>query len=139
VCIPGVGVFDEAIALILTQLLLRRGIGSRAEPAEALSGSRILDLKAKKVALVCLCYVEEATPAQIRYALRRLRRNAPDAHILVSLLGNGRKGEDAAELLDGGNASVVTGTLRATVEAIRTLAIACERASGSPRVAVRVG
>ena len=127
-CVPGVGVLDEAIALILTQLLLRRGIASRAEPAEALSGSRIVDLKARNVALVCLCYVEEATPAQIRYAIRRLRRNVPDAHILVSLLGNRRKGEDAAALLDGGNASVVSGTLRETVEAIRALAIACERA-----------
>jgi hypothetical protein len=83
--------------------------------------------------------VEEATPAQIRYALRRLRRNVPDAHILVSLLGNGRKGEDAAELPGGANASVVNGTLRETVEAIKALAIACERASGSPRVAERVG
>ena len=127
-CVPGVGVLDEAIALILAQLLLRRGIASRAEPAEALSGSRIVDLKARNVALVCLCYVEEATPAQIRYAIRRLRRNVPDAHILVSLLGNRRKGEDAAALLDSGNASVVSGTLRETVEAIRALAIACERA-----------
>jgi hypothetical protein len=132
VCVPGVGVFDEAIALILTQLLLRRGIASRAEPADALSGSRILDLKAKNLALVCLCYVEEATPAQIRYTLRRLRRNVPDAHILVSLLGSGRKGGNAAELPDGGNASVVTGTLRETVEAIRALAIASERRQVRP-------
>jgi predicted PurR-regulated permease PerM len=132
VCVPGVGVLDEAIALILTQLLLRRGIASRAEPAEALSGSRILDLKAKNLALVCLCYVEEATPAQIRYTLRRLRRNVPDAHILVSLLGSGRKGGNAAELPDGGNASVVTGTLRETVEAIRALAIASERRQVRP-------
>jgi predicted PurR-regulated permease PerM len=132
VCVPGVGVFDEAIALILTQLLLRRGIASRAEPADALSGSRILDLKAKNLDLVCLCYVEEATPAQIRYTLRRLRRNVPDAHILVSLLGSGRKGGNAAELPDGGNASVVTGTLRETVEAIRALAIASERRQVRP-------
>jgi predicted PurR-regulated permease PerM len=132
VCVPGVGVFDEAIALILTQLLLRRGIASRAEPADALSGSRILDLKAKNLDLVCLCYVEEATPAQIRYTLRRLRRNVPDAHILVSLLGSGRKGGNAAELPDGGNASVVTGTLRETVEAIRALAIASERRQARP-------
>jgi predicted PurR-regulated permease PerM len=132
VCVPGVGVFDEAIALILTQLLLRRGIASRAEPADALSGSRILDLKAKNLDLVCLCYVEEATPAQIRYTLRRLRRNVPDAHILVSLLGSGRKGGNSAELPDGGNASVVTGTLRETVEAIRALAIASERRQVRP-------
>jgi hypothetical protein len=132
VCVPGVGVFDEAIALILTQLLLRRGIAARAEPADALSGSRILDLKAKNLALVCLCYVEEATPAQIRYTLRRLRRNVPDAHILVSLLGNKRNGENAAELPDGGNASIATGTLRETVEAIRALAIASERRQVRP-------
>jgi len=36
---------------------------------------------------VCLCYVENPNPAQIHYAVRRLRRRTPGALILVALLG----------------------------------------------------
>src|SRR4029079_1576520 len=86
-CIPGLGLLDEAVALMVAQLIERDGIGARVEQADALSVSRIFSLDTKDVALVCLCYVESATSAQIRYALRRLRRKAPDAFILVAMLG----------------------------------------------------
>ena len=86
-CIPGLGLLDEAVALMVAQLIERDGIGARVEQADALSVSRIFSLDTKDVALVCLCYVESATSAQVRYALRRLRRKAPDAFILVTMLG----------------------------------------------------
>jgi hypothetical protein len=85
-CIPGVGLLDEAVAIVLTQLLQGRGIGARAEQADALSMSRLFALDTKDVVLICLCYLEHATPAQVRYAARRVRRRAPQAVILVSLL-----------------------------------------------------
>jgi predicted PurR-regulated permease PerM len=86
-CIPGLGLLDEAVALMVAQLVEREGIGARAEQADALSMSRIFSLDTNGVALVCLCYVANATSAQIRYAVRRLRRKAPKACILVSLAG----------------------------------------------------
>ena len=64
-CIPGLGLLDEAVALMVAQLIERNGIGARAERADALSISRIFTLDTKDVALVCLCYVENATSAQI--------------------------------------------------------------------------
>jgi hypothetical protein len=73
---------------MIAQLLERQGIGARVEKADALSMSRIFSLDTKDVALVCLCYIENATAAQIRYAIRRLRRKAPEAIILVTLVGN---------------------------------------------------
>ena len=87
-CIPGLGLLDEAAALILVQLLGREGIGARAEQADALSMARIFSLDMEEVAFICLCYVENATPAQIRYAIRRVRKKAPDVLILVALFGN---------------------------------------------------
>jgi len=86
-CVPGLGLLDEAAALMVTQLLDRQGIGARAEQADALSMSRIFTLDITDIALVCLCYVEDPSPAQIHYAVRRLRRRAPGAFILVALLG----------------------------------------------------
>src|SRR5208283_2361753 len=49
-CIPGLGLIDEALALIVTQLLERRGVGARAEEAGVLSKSRISSLDTKDVA-----------------------------------------------------------------------------------------
>jgi tRNA A37 methylthiotransferase MiaB len=63
--------------------------------------SRIFSLDTKDVALVCPCYVENATSAQIRYAIRRLRRKAPEAYILVTNLGeaNNTDGREALQSL----------------------------------------
>ena len=116
-CIPGLGLLDETVALMVAQLVERQGIGSRAEQADALSMARIFSLDTKDVALVCLCYVENATSAQIRYAVRRLRRKAPNAFILVSLVG-------AADVVDGdavhefANVTLVKQSLAKTVEQI---------------------
>jgi predicted PurR-regulated permease PerM len=87
-CIPGLSVLDEAVALMIAQLVEKQGIGARVEKADALSVSRIFSLDIENIALICVCYVENATPAQIHYAIRRLRRKAPRATILVSLVGS---------------------------------------------------
>lgn len=126
-CIPGSGLLDEAVALIVAQLVERQGIGTRAEQADALSVSRVFGLDTQDVALICLCYVENATAAQIRYAIRRLRRKAPTAFIVVTLAGetsntDGTNGLPAAE-----NIAIVKGSLRAAVEKI--LAVAANSAT----------
>ena len=116
-CIPGLGLLDETVALMVAQLVERRGIGARAEQADALSMARIFSLDTKDVALVCLCYVENATSAQIRYAIRRLRRKAPNAFILVSLVG-AADGPDADAVHALANVAVVKQSLAETVERI---------------------
>jgi predicted PurR-regulated permease PerM len=128
-CIPGIGVLDETVALMVAQLVEREGIGARAEQADALSISRIFSLDTTDVALVCLCYVEDVTSAQIRYAIRRLRRKAPNAFILVSLVG-------AADGLDGdavhefANVGLVKQSLAKTVERILEEASTLAKATG---------
>jgi hypothetical protein len=70
--------------------------------------SRIFSLDTKDVALVCLCYVENATSAQIRYAIRRLRRKAPKAFILVTLVGAANNIDDQEAIKDSENLDFVT-------------------------------
>ncbi|HEY2228990.1 MAG TPA: AI-2E family transporter [Xanthobacteraceae bacterium] len=113
-CIPGIGLLDEAAVLMVEQLVQKQGIGARAEQADALSMSRIFSLDTKDVALVCLCYIENATAAQIRYAIRRLRRKAPKAFILVSLLG----ATDGFDVQETAKVEFVKQSLSETVERI---------------------
>ena len=121
-CIPGVGLLDESAAIIIAQLARRRGIGAQAKQFDALSLSKIFALDTEGVALVCLCYLESATPAQIRYAVRRIRRKAPDAFVLVSLLNETAKIEDtdAAQLPSG--TDLVKGSLADTLARIMDVA-----------------
>jgi LmbE family N-acetylglucosaminyl deacetylase len=79
-----------------------------------LSMARIFSLDTKDVALVCLCYVEDATSAQIRYAIRRLRRKAPEAHIVVATLGEASHADGREALQDLRNAELIT-SLRETI------------------------
>jgi hypothetical protein len=84
-CIPGLGLLDETVAMPLAQLLRREGISAEAKETETLSVSKLFALELKDVALICICYLEHATPAQLHYASRRLRRKAPGVSILVGI------------------------------------------------------
>jgi hypothetical protein len=100
---------------LVAQLVERRGIGARSERPDALSLSRILSLDTKNVVLICLCYIGNATRAQIGYAVRRVRRKVPGAFIVVSLFGNAT----SIEGLDHhGSLDVVTQSLHATIDKI---------------------
>ena len=116
-CIPGGGLLDEAAALMIAQLVERRAIGARAEQAEALSMSRIFSLDTTDIELIVLCYVEFASPAQVRYAVRRIRRAASDVAVLVALMGDGVDGEEVSP-----STHVVRGSLRATVDKVLAIA-----------------
>ena len=119
-CIPGPSLLDEAVATMVAHLVEQRGVGARAEKIDALSISRILNWETKGVELICLCYVEYATPAQIRYAIRRIRRRIPEVSILVALLGNAERFEDDETFAD---AEFVQQSLRETVDKIIAVAL----------------
>jgi hypothetical protein len=114
---------------MIAQLVERQGIGARAEEADALSMSRIFGLDTKDVALVCLCYVENATSAQIRYAIRRLRRKAPEAYILVATLGEAGN-TDGREALQGLRNADLVRSLRETIAHV--LAVASDAREQDP-------
>ena len=87
-CVPGRDLLGEAFALIVAQLVSKKGIGVRTERSDALSISRIFGLDTQDVELICLCFVGGATAARIHYAVRRLRRKMPNAFIILSLIGH---------------------------------------------------
>jgi hypothetical protein len=131
-CIPGPSMLDEALAAIVTQLVQQRGVGARAEQVDALSMSRILSWETDGVELICLCYLEAATPAQIRYAIRRIRRRVPEVSIIVASLGRPISVVDDEASAAG--AQSVQDSLRATVDKIMAVALTQSgvKTSGTP-------
>ena len=109
---------DEAVALVIAQVVRKRGFGVRTEQAESMSVSRIFALDTNGVSAICVCYIESATAAQIGYAVRRLRRKVPQAFILIALLGNHTLGEETEQLRQASNADAIETTLEGVRECL---------------------
>lgn len=58
------------------------------------------------MAVVCICYIENAMSAQIRYATRRLHRKVPNAFIVTALVRNKDEAGNAEELAAGNSGTV---------------------------------
>jgi predicted PurR-regulated permease PerM len=86
-CIPGSTKLDEAAALVLAQIMRRRGFGAVAEKADALSMSKFFSLDLADTSLVCVCYVDRPSSAKIQYAVRRFTKKSSSAGILLAFLG----------------------------------------------------
>ena len=120
---------------MIAQLLKRLGIRARVEHADALSISRITGWDTEGVALICLCYVGNPSSAQIRYAVRRIRRRTSDTPVLIALLGKSTTEAAHTEFSDKG--ALVEHSLRATVEKIFAIASDVTKIAESPRPAVQ--
>lgn len=113
-CIPGSTKLDEAVALVLAQILQRRGYGAAAERADALSISKFFSLDLSTASLICICYVDRPSSARIHYAVRRLAKKAAGTPVMLSFLGD--EPGPQTEILHG--AIVVRGPFKDVVEAV---------------------
>lgn len=85
-CFAGRTPLDEAAALLLTNLLVERGIGARVEPTDRLAGSAAATLDASHAKLLILSFLDaDLSLAQARFAIRRLRRRVPQVPLLAAL------------------------------------------------------
>jgi predicted PurR-regulated permease PerM len=102
-CVAGGGPLDEAAAAMLSQVLLKRGIGARIVPNQLVSSSNIFRLDVEGVESIVISYLDLGGFANARYLVRRLRRRLP-ANVTVLL---GLWAQTEAEI-DRSNAVVVT-------------------------------
>jgi predicted PurR-regulated permease PerM len=85
VCLPGRGPFDDAAAMMLAQVLRKRGIGAVVAPPELLRGD-VTGFDLGQVRQAWLCALEGgSSSAAARYLLRRLRRRMPEAQICAMI------------------------------------------------------
>jgi predicted PurR-regulated permease PerM len=121
-CVAGRNPLDEAIALMLAQLLDKHGLRARVEGVEAIASTSIFHLEAKGVAMVCVSYLDASSPAHMRYTIRRLRRRLPEARVLL-----GCWMADADAFRETAKPDDVAGTLR---DAVRLCLEAARKPAG---------
>jgi predicted PurR-regulated permease PerM len=89
-CIAGRGPFDDAVAAMLTQLLIERRVQSRRIPHKAVNREAIESLDLSSASVIVLSYLTLAgTPSRLRYLIRRLKERAPGATLIVGLWPEG--------------------------------------------------
>ena len=85
-CIAGRGPFDPLAARLAALVLHRAGLGARAETSAALENANLARLDPALVQLCCLSVLEEGNSvAGLRYFLRRIARQLPEAKVIVGL------------------------------------------------------
>ena len=84
-CLPGLGRLDDCGALIVADVLKRKGINARVTGVKTA-------IENGEASSICICYLENVSKARLDYAVRRLSRQAPSARIVVCLLTEARAG-----------------------------------------------
>jgi hypothetical protein len=93
-CVAGRGPFDAAVAMMLTQLLGKHGLGCRLEGDGAVSSSNIVRLDSSGLKTICLSYVDlGSSPTHLRYSISRIRKRVPSAALVVGLWGHEHVGD----------------------------------------------
>jgi hypothetical protein len=128
VCVAGRNELDEAAALLLGNALrLERHIDIGAPlPAAALSANTAYLPLFRDVSVVCLSLISTSSPARARFLVRRIRRRAPRAHILVGFWGSPTREIAAEEIARASSAQAVAFSLRDAVATIDSI-LATER------------
>ncbi|WP_304622070.1 AI-2E family transporter [Roseomonas cutis] len=127
VCVAGRSRFDDLGAGMAAQVLQRHGFGARAEP-NAVLGAHLERLDPTTVRLCCLCVLEEGnSAASIRYFLRRIRRQLPDATVIIALWHTDADSPMLQALRAEGQNETVVSTLREMAGLAQALALQSER------------
>jgi predicted PurR-regulated permease PerM len=132
VCVAGRNELDQAAALLLVNVLhLERHIDIGAPlSADALSADIAHLPFFKDASVVCLSLISTSSPARARFLVRRIRRRAPRAHILVGFWGSLTREVAAEEMARATSVEAVAFSLRDAVANIDSM-LTMERAPAS--------
>jgi hypothetical protein len=90
VCLAGRNELDLAAAWALQHLLRRRGHAVAVFSPDALASFNLDRLPLRDAPVVCLSLLNAGSSARVRYLLRRVRRRARHARLLVGFWGEDR-------------------------------------------------
>jgi hypothetical protein len=123
VCVAGRNELDEAAALLLVNVLrVDRHIAIGAPlPPDALSADTAYLPLFKDASIVCLSLISTTSPARARFLVRRIRRRAPRAQILVGFWGSPTREVAAKEMARATSVQAVAFSLREAIGAIHSM------------------
>jgi hypothetical protein len=126
VCVAGRNELDEAAALLLVNVLRLERHVDIGPPlsADALSADTVHLPLFKEASVVCLSLISTSSPARARFLVRRIRRRAPRARILVGFWGSPIREVAAEEAARASSAAAVAFSLRdavATIDSMLTM------------------
>ncbi len=116
VCIGGRSPLDAATAEIVAQVVSKHGLPARHLGPSSLGRSKISDLDAGGVRVVCLTYLNPKRAAFMRYAVRRLRQANKDALIILACWSPGSEATDLETMRQESGADAVASSLRDVAE-----------------------
>ncbi len=137
-CIPGRGQLDDLGARMAMQVLQAAGFGARCETnlilgarrGDAAEGSAPAHADAR---LVCLSVLEEgSSPSAIRYLLRRIARQMPQAAVVVCLWNAAGTSATLATLRSEGSDEMIVLSLSELLALTRAI---CARSGGALQAA----
>ena len=123
VCVAGRNELDQAAALLLVTLLRLERHLEVGQPlsADALSADAAYLPLFKDASLVCLSLISTSSPARARYLVRRIRRRAPLARVLVGFWGSPARELAIDETTRAVSAQALAFSLRDAVETIASM------------------
>jgi hypothetical protein len=86
ICIPARDEADEIAALMLEQLLIKRGVRANVLSCAGLLGECLQQIEKKQPRIVCVAAVPPFGYVHARYICRRLRAEFPDVKIVAAIL-----------------------------------------------------
>jgi predicted PurR-regulated permease PerM len=86
-CVGGRSALDDAASALLANLIERERFETRIVGYDTLSVAGLSRLDPIGVAMICVSYLDVSSLAHLRFAVRRLRRRAPGAKVLVGCWG----------------------------------------------------
>jgi hypothetical protein len=110
-CISGLGRLDDCVALVLADFLKRRGVVATAATATAIENDT--------AETICVCFLEDVTPARGDFTIRKLSRQAPAAKVIVCLLGEASTGGKDEASPDAAPRSLAAATMAVEKRAVR--------------------
>jgi methylmalonyl-CoA mutase cobalamin-binding subunit len=118
-CVAGHGAFDEAVTAMLAQLLAARGLSVQSISNAQTGRDSIEGLNLTDVSVIAISYLEvTGSPAQLRYLIKRLRRQAPEARIVVGLWPRGEAALSDAAIQRAIGSDRYVGSLAEAVDAV---------------------
>jgi predicted PurR-regulated permease PerM len=110
-CISGLGRLDDCVALVLADFLKRRGVAATAATATTIENDT--------AETICVCFLEDVTPARGDFTIRKLSRQAPAAKVIVCLLGEASTGGKDEASPDAAPRSLAAATMAVEKRAVR--------------------